>query len=140
MSFLLDTCVVSELRKPERRADSRVRGWAKAQPLHALYLSVITVLEIEIGVARAERRDTWQGKRLRDWLNQQVLAAFNRRILPVDLAVARRTAALHIPDPRPERDALIAATALEHGLTVATRNEVDFTPMGADVINPWRSP
>lgn len=137
MSFLLDTNVVSELRKSDRRADPWVRSWAKAQPLHSLYLSVITVLEIEIGVARVERRDSRQGELLRVWLDEQVLGAFKNRILPVDIEVARRAAALHVPDPRPERDALIAATAMAHNLVVVTRNESDFVPLGVEVVNPW---
>jgi predicted nucleic acid-binding protein len=101
------------------------------------YLSVISVLELERGVLRMERRDARQGARLRTWLEQNVLAPFQRQILPVDAAIARRCAALHVPDPRPDRDALIAATALIHGLTVVTRNTGDFAPMGVAVLNPW---
>ena len=138
MSVLLDTNVVSELRKPQGRADPRVQEWARAQPTPSLHLSVITILEVEIGVTRMERRDTQQGRQLREWLENRVLVAFEGRILPVDVAVARRAARLHGADPRPERDALIAATALTHDLSVVTRNEQDFIPMGVKVINPWR--
>jgi predicted nucleic acid-binding protein len=137
VSYLLDTNVVSELRKPVQRGHPGVRRWAASQPAETLYLSVITVLEVEIGVALAERRDVDQGRRLRDWLHARLLSTFDHRILPVDLAVARRAAGLHVPDPRPERDALIGATALTHDLVVATRNESDFEPLGVDVLNPW---
>jgi predicted nucleic acid-binding protein len=137
VTFLLDTNVVSELRKPPDRVDPGVRGWADAIGPHLMYVSVISVMEIEIGVARAERRDPEQGRALRDWLSNKVLPAFEGRILPVDLAVARSAAVRHVPDPRPERDCLIAATADVHGLTVITRNVNDFEPLGAAVTNPW---
>ena len=136
--FVLDTNVISELRRARTgRADARVVAWVEAQPAGTLHLSAITVLELEMGVLALERRDPTQGVRLRAWLEGQVLPAFAGRVLAVDLAVARRCAALHVPDPRPERDALIAATALVHGLTVATRNVADFQPTGVAVLNPW---
>jgi len=135
MSFLLDTNVVSELRKP--RADERVVAWASALPTRDAFVSVVTIREIEAGVLLVERRDREQGAALRTWFARSVLAGYADRILPIDLAVARRAAALHVPDPRPERDALIAATALVHGLTVATRNVADFQPMAVDLIDPW---
>jgi predicted nucleic acid-binding protein len=134
---LLDTNVVSELRKSARQAAPAVRAWAAEQITHELSISVITVLEIEIGVARVERRDADQGARLRRWFTDDLLAAFDGRILPIDLAVAHRAAGLHVPDPRPERDALIAATALTRNLTVVTRNTADFEPLGVSVLNPW---
>lgn len=137
MSFILDTNVVSELRKPVQRIDAGVRSWARATPSHVMYLSVVSVMEIALGVARLERRDTQQGTTLRHWFDERVLAAFASRILPVDLPVARQAAALHIPDPRPDRDALIAATGLVHGFTVVTRNEADFAPMEVPIVNPW---
>jgi predicted nucleic acid-binding protein len=137
VSFLLDTNVISELRKPEHRAERAVRSWAGAQYLDALYVSVITIMELEIGVGRVERQDSRQGARLREWLNTRVIEAFEHRILPVDLPVARRSAAFHVPDPRPERDALIAATALVHNLVVVTRNESDFDRLGVRTVNPW---
>ncbi len=138
MSHLLDTNVVSELRRAKAgKADPRVTAWAESVPVASLFLSVITMLELEMGVLLIERRDPAQGAVLRAWLDGQVLPAFSGRILAVDTAVARRCAKLHVPDPRSERDALIAATALTHGLTVVTRNVADFEPTGVGTLNPW---
>jgi hypothetical protein len=136
--FLLDTNVISELRKAKaRKADPKVTAWAAEVPLASLFLSAITVHELELGVLLVERRDGAQGEILRAWLNDHVLPAFAGRILPVDTAVGQRSAALHVPDPRPLRDALIAATALIHGMAVVTRNVGDFEPTGVRVVNPW---
>lgn len=137
--YLLDTNVVSELRKAAR-ADATVRAWAQSASANSFWLSAITVLELEIGVLRVERRDAAQGALLRHWLENWVLVRFGERILGVDVEIARRGAQLHVPDPRPERDALIAATALTHGLTAVTRNVGDFEPMGVALINPWLAP
>lgn len=139
MSFLLDTNVLSELRKAQRRADPQVRDWVARQETHTLFVSVITIMELELGVALKERRDPKQGARLRTWLSEHVLAAFADRIIPVDLPVAQRAAALHVPDHQPERDALIAATATTHGMTMVTRNVSDFAPTGVVLLNPWQS-
>lgn len=137
MSYLLDTNVISELRKPERRAAPAVRSWVSSRAPSDLYLSAITVLEIEVGISRVSRRDQTQAGRLRTWLEDGVLKVFAGRVLSIDVPVARQAARLHVPDPRPERDALIAATAAVHGLTVVTRNVADFEPMGTAVIDPW---
>lgn len=137
MSYLLDTNVISELRKPEGRADPTVRAWARRQSTNELSISVITVMEIEIGVGRLERRDSRQGQVLRKWLERDLLAAFSKRIWPIDLTVVRRAATMHVPDPRPERDVLIAATALALNLVVVSRNLSDFEPLGVEVLNPW---
>ncbi len=138
MTYLLDTNVVTELRKAKAgKADPAVAAWAATVPAASLFLSVVTVQELEIGVLLVERRDAPQGRVLRAWLEDYVLPAFADRILPVDVAVARRSATLHVPDPRPVRDALIAATALVHGLSVATRNIADFELTGVPVVNPW---
>lgn len=138
--FLLDTNVVSELRKARAgRADKNVAAWAASASAASMFVSVITIQELEIGVLRAERRDQPQGEVLRRWLEEQVLPAFGERIIPVDAAVARRSAVLHVPDPRAVRDALIAATALVYGLAVVTRNVADFEPMGAELIDPWQT-
>lgn len=136
--FILDTNVVSELRKVRLgKADENVARWADSVTSADLYLSVITVQELEIGVLLAERRDPPQGAMFRTWLSNHVLPAFAGRILAVDTAVVLRSAKLHVPDPRPVRDCLIAATALLHGMTVATRNAADFEPTGARILNPW---
>jgi toxin FitB len=136
--FLLDTNVVSELRKTTR-AEPNVRAWASGHSPDLFHLSTMTLMELEIGVLRIERRDRPQGNRLRHWL-QQVLAHFDGRILDINTNIARACAELHVPDPRPERDALIAATALVHGLTVVTRNTAAFEPMGVVLLNPWLTP
>lgn len=136
--FILDTNVVSELRKVRLgKADKRVARWADSVNAVDLYLSVITVQELEIGVLLAERRDAVQGAMFRSWLNNHVLPAFAGRILSVDTAVVIRSAMLHVPDPLPVRDGLIAATALVHGMTVVTRNVDDFEPAGVTLLNPW---
>jgi predicted nucleic acid-binding protein len=136
--FLLDTNVITELRKVRAgRADRNVAAWARSVPATSLFLSVIVVQELEIGTLLAERRNPPQGAILRAWLDEHVLPVFAERILPVDMAVARRSAALHVPDPRPIRDGLIAATAFVHGMTVVTRNIADFSPTGVPILNPW---
>lgn len=134
--FLLDTNVVSELRK-SHRMDASVLRWSCKQVQASLFLSVITVMELRMGILSLGRRDTAQADILDRWMNEQVLPAFLGRILPVDMAVANQCAALHVPDPRSDRDALIAATALVHGLTVVTRNTQDFKPTGVPMLNPW---
>lgn len=133
--YLLDTNVVSELRKPH--ADHRVRRWASSVPAISMYLSAMSVLELEVGVLRVERRDTRQGMVLRRWLDSHVLPTFAGRILAVDVGVAQRCARLHVPNPMPHGDALIAATALVHGLTVVSRNVADFATTGVALLNPW---
>lgn len=136
--YLLDTNVVSELRKAAtRKAEPKVLAWANRVSTATLFLSAVTVLELEIGILLVERRDPAQGSALRSWLDTQVLPAFTDRILPVDTAVARRCAGLHVPDRRSDRDAVIAATALVHQLTIVTRNVEDFAPTGAKLLNPW---
>ena len=136
--FILDTNVVSELRKA-KKAHQNVKKWAQPLPAAGLYISVISVLELEIGILLIERRDQEQGRILRTWMDRHVLPTFSGRILAIDTAVAQRCAMLHVPNPRTDRDALIAATALVHGLTVATRNVADFEGMGIGVQNPWES-
>jgi toxin FitB len=134
--FLLDTNVISELRRPER-ANRNVVAWAAAFPAASFFLSAISMLEIEIGTLQFARKDLAQGALLRAWIDEQILPRFEGRILPVDTSVAQRCARLHVPDPRSERDALIAATALVHSLTVVTRNSADFETVGVALFNPW---
>ena len=138
MMFVLDTNVVSELRKVRfGKADANVAAWAQGVDAAALFVSAITILELELGVLLIERKDAVQGAMLRAWLDLQVLPEFAGRTLPVDSAVAQRCARLHVPDKRGERDALIAATALVHGMTLVTRNLADFRPTGVNLLNPW---
>lgn len=138
MIYLLDTNVVSEMRKIRQgKADPQVSAWADSVEACDLYLSVISIHELELGVLLAERRDPVQGASLRKWMNEQVLPAFAGRILDVDTVVAQRSAGLHVPDPHPFRAGLIAATALVHGMTVVTRNVDDFRSTGVAILNPW---
>jgi predicted nucleic acid-binding protein len=139
MMYLLDTNVVSELRKVNRnKADLNVVTWSRRVPAESMFLSAVCVLEIEMGVLQTERRDPPQGALLRSWLENHVLPAFAGRILPVDTPIARRGAALHVPNPCAYRDSLIAATALVHSMTVVTRNVSHFEPTGVAILNPWQ--
>lgn len=137
--YLLDTNVLSELHKAIRgKGDPSVTAWLASTDLTTCHMSAISLMELEIGVLRLQRRDVAQAALLRTWLETRVLPEFRGRVLPVDEAVAMRCARLHVPDPSPERDALIAATALVHGLTVVTRNTVDFQATGVALVNPWQ--
>jgi toxin FitB len=138
--YLLDTNVVSELRKGKTgKVDRNVSAWAKGVSAPTLFLSAISILELEIGILLIERRDRSQGAILRSWMEDYVLPTFNGRILAVDTPVARRCAGLHVPTPRSNRDSIIAATAIVHGMTVVTRNVSDFEPTGVAIINPWHA-
>ena len=146
--YILDTNVISELRKAGK-THQNVKKWAERLPSASLYISVISVLELEIGILLLERRDKDRrdkepGAILRAWMDRHVLPTFSGRILAIDTPVAQRCATLHVPalnmqNPRSDRDALIAATALVHGLTVATRNVADFERTGVGVVNPWEA-
>ena len=136
--FLLDTNVVSELRKAgDGRVDDRVAAWIAAQDAPGFFISALTLMELEIGILRIERRDDEQGGRLRRWMDDRVLPEFEERTLPVDAAVALTCVRLHVPDPRAERDALFAATAIVHGMAVVTRDVAGFEATGVRLVNPW---
>lgn len=138
--YLLDTNVLSELRKAgASRADKNVLAWATAIPAAELYISSISVLEIEMGVLKLERKDPHQASVYRTWLNEHVLTAFSRRVIPFDCAAALKCAQLHVPNPKSERDAMIAASAIVHGMTLVSRNERDFRHIDVRLINPWLS-
>jgi len=139
--YLLDTNVISEMRKAgDGKADANFVEWVVGVDIFACFVSVITLMEIEVGILRMERRDRLQGARMRAWMNGRVLPEFSGRELAVDARVALRCASLHVPDQRAERDALIAATALAHGMSVVTRDVRDFTPLGVRIVNPWVQP
>jgi predicted nucleic acid-binding protein len=139
LNHLLDTHVVSELRKiGDGKADPAVAAWIEAGDASSFFISAITILELERGVLGIQRRDATQGSLLRTWLDHHVRPAFAGRILPVDDAVATRCAHLHVPDRRNEADALITATALVHGMAIATRNLRDFEGTGVIVVDPWQ--
>jgi predicted nucleic acid-binding protein len=138
--YLLDTNVVSELRKAATgKANHAVTTWAENVDTPSMYLSVVSVLELELGILLMERRDPAQGALLRAWMENQVLPAFAGRILEVDTMIAQRCATLHVPDPRSYRDSLIAATAMVHSMTVVTRNIADFASTGVSILDPWQT-
>ncbi len=134
--FLLDTNVISELRVGKVNPSAAVRRWAAAIPANQLYLSAVSILELETGVLLMERKDAQQGQMLRSWL-QGVMKEFFPQVLPFGSTTAVLCAAMHVPNRRPDRDAMIAATAREHGYTIVTRNTADFEDFGVQQLNPW---
>jgi toxin FitB len=134
---LLDTNVMSEPRKTKRpHVNARVASWSRTFSASDFCISVMTLMEIESSVLRLERRDPVQGSALRGWFENRVLRGFEGRILDIDARIARKASLLHVPDPKPDRDAFIGATASAHSLTLATRNVRDFAAMGVDLLNP----
>jgi toxin FitB len=136
VTFLLDTNVVSETRRP-RRLPKPVADWFDSVDANTMFVSVATLLEIEVGVRRLERRDPRRGAVLRRWKSQSLSPAFRGRVLPVDEEVADCCAALQVPDPRPLLASIIAATAMVHKLVLVTRNVSDFARMSVSLFNPW---
>lgn len=135
--FILDTNVISELRKGKPHQSQAVVSWSKTQPVSQLFLSVVTIFELEKGILLLERKTPAQGRSLRLWF-ENVKLKFALRVLPYTLETATLCASMHIPHPRPERDAMIAATAIEHKFTVVTRNVSDFAHTGVSLLNPWQ--
>lgn len=136
--YLLDTNVLSEFQRS--RPNEGVLSWVESVDPVKLNISVLTVLEIEVGILRLSRRDEVQAMRLRNWLDEAVLDGFEGRTLPITLEISRRAAQTHVPNSKPAIDALLGATASVHGLTVVTRNVKDFAELGVPVFNPWRAP
>jgi len=133
--YLLDTDIVFELRNAKAGGtDPGLAAWAAGAPRTSLFISAVTLLELETAAVQVERRDKIAGLALRTWLDNQVAQAFEGRILPVDAAVARGRTRVALTD---SRDALLAATALEHGLTLVTRNVAAFKVNRLKVFNPW---
>lgn len=137
--LLLDTNVISELRKVRHlRTDSHFVTWAETLQWSDLYLSVMTIHELEAGIGQLEKRDPAQGLLLRAWLDNRVMTKFDGRILPIDSTIAIRSAQLQVVRTHEVEDALIGATALVHRMTLVTRNEADFADMGVRLLNPWK--
>ena len=136
--FLLDTNVISELRQGKPMQNAQVVAWAKGHIFDRFFLSAITILELEKGVQALEHKHPPQGQALRRWLDG-VTDAFDGRTIPFSASMAKRCAALHFPHALSERDAMIAATALEHRFTVVTRNLKDFQSTGVQLLNPWEA-
>ncbi|GAA5148475.1 type II toxin-antitoxin system VapC family toxin [Nocardioides marinquilinus] len=138
MRYLLDTNVVSALRV--RGRNPVVEAWSASVPLADQFVSAFSIAEIERGVIAKERVDAEQGIVLRRWFEEHVLPAFAGRVLGFDLATARILAAYRVPEHAPLDDALIASVAEAGGLTVVTRNERHFEPLGVSCLNPWEPP
>lgn len=134
MRYLLDTNVLSDAR---RGTSASLAQWIGEQVIADLAISAITLMELDVGVLRKERKDPPQGAHLRQWLDETVVPMFAGRVLPVDADVAFVTSRLHVPDPMPDMDAMIAATALTHGLTLVTRNVADMERTGVTLLDPW---
>ena len=136
--YIVDTNIVSDLRRPAK-ADPNLLAWAKAQDPAVVFISAISMFELEYGILLKVKKDPDQGKILSDWFENIVTPQYVGKILPVCFDVARACAPLHVPNKRPDRDAFIAATAIHHDMTLVTRNEKDFDGMGCKLHNPWKA-
>lgn len=136
--YLLDTNIISEIRKIQQgKADMHLSAWVKQIPVNKMHISALTLLELEKGIMQIERKDEQQGVILRTWLEKRVKPTFKGRILPFDENTASVCASMHIPNPKPITDSLIAATAIQHGLILVTRNVKDFEHTNANLLNPF---
>lgn len=135
--YLIDTNVISELRKRGGRADQNVVSWFHARDYNLYYISVITLFELELGVLQKARIDPAQGKLLRKWLDNLRDKVFQGRILPITSTTAMINASLNVPDRHQSADSRIAATAIENRMALVTRNVKDFHNIPVEIINPW---
>lgn len=135
MSYLVDTNVVSEIRKRDRM-NSGVRGWLATLDDNDFFLSVLAIGELRRGLERIRRRDLVAAERLETWLDG-LIGTYGGQILPVTTEIADRWGRLGVPNPIPAIDGLLAATALVHDLTLVTRNEKDVASTGVSVLNPF---
>jgi toxin FitB len=138
VKFLLDTNVVSELRK-QTRTNPAVSRWIASVDESDLFLSVLVVGELYQGIERLRRRDPIAARKLNRWLTVLTMS-YTERILAVDQAVATLWGTLNVPDPLPVIDGLLASTALIHDLTLVTRNTSDVKRTGVRLINPFETP
>ncbi|CDZ46374.1 type II toxin-antitoxin system VapC family toxin [Neorhizobium galegae] len=136
MPFLLDTNVVSAARRLKKQA-ADFQNFMETFPMNDAFISAVTIMEVQFGIQQESKKDPEFAANLARWLQSHLLVDFSDRILPFDKAIALRTGTLPTPDKRPSPDAMIAATALHHGLTVVTRNISDFEPLGVPCLNPW---
>ena len=135
MSYLLDTNVISELRKG-KRCDPRLAEWFAGVAEYDIFLSVLTIGELRKGIERIQRRDQKSASALNRWLGR-LIDSFQDKILPVDRAIAEEWGRMNVPDPLPVIDSLLAATAKHHDLEVVTRNVKDIAPTGVNCLNPF---
>jgi hypothetical protein len=135
--YLVDTNVISELRKSSQKIDENVTKWANSVSMEDLYLSIISIQEIKTGILNKTKKDKSQADKLNDWFKNDILKGFEGRILGIDIKIALKVAELHAGNPKPYADSLIAGTALHHDLVLVTRNVKDFKDCGLELINPW---
>ncbi|MCW9732591.1 type II toxin-antitoxin system VapC family toxin [Avibacterium sp. 20-15] len=136
--YFIDTNVLSEIRKIKSgKANQGVINWLSEINEQQIYTNIIVMMELERGILAKERKDPWQGKILRQWFEHTIKTGFSNRILHLNDKTAKICATLHIPDHCPENDAWIAASAIQYGLTLVTRNTADFSRMGVKLLNPF---